>query len=336
MSRSLVISVCCLLGLVLFGLLSSVIFQEDGGLAGYSYGTISISDKGLAPFSSSAKTGHFHLFGTDKLGRDTLAGIGNGLKVATGFALLAALLAAAIGALIAYFATYQYYRSTRIKLGYLIGGAIVVWYGLYLLGVAIVGSDLDFTFFTISYLALLVLVWRETARHNGHLSMDEASLKLIEVWKTIPLIMVVIIFSSIVTSINYVSLAIIIAFLLWPTYTRLIRGELIKLSKQDFVKSAMASGATHRHIYFQHLLPNTIAPLVAKFCFSLISIILLESTLSFLGIGIPVDQVSLGSMIKESTDSMSYWWMAVFPGMTLMVLLLSLNTIGSWYLKKQE
>ncbi len=335
MSKSLIIAICCLVSLVLFGLLSSVIFQEDG-LVGYSYGTISIPDKGLAPFTTSAKTGHFHLFGTDKLGRDTLAGIGNGLKVATGFALLAAMLAAVIGALIAYVATYQYYRSTRIKLGYLIGGAIVVWYTLYLLGVVIIGSNLDFTFFTISYLALLTLIWRETSQHNGHLSMDEASLKVIEVWKTIPLIMVVIIFSSIVSSINYVSLAIIIAFLLWPTYTRLIRGELIKLSKQDFVKSALASGASHRHIYLQHLLPNTIAPLIAKFCFSLISIILLESTLSFLGIGIPIDQVSLGSMIKESTDRMSYWWMAVFPGMTLMMLLLSLNTVGSWYLKKQK
>ena len=335
MSRSIIIAISCLASIILFGLLSSVIFQDGGGLSGYSYTTISISDKGLSPFSTSVKTGHFHVLGTDKLGRDTLAGIGNGLKVAIGFALLAAILAAAIGALIAYFATYQYYRSTRLKLGYLVAGAIVVWYSLYLIGVAILGSSLDFTFFTISYVALLILIWRETRQRNGYLSMDEASLKVIEVWKTIPLIMVVIIFSSIITSINYVSLAIIISLLLWPTYTRLIRGELIKLSKQDFVKSALASGASHRHIYIQHLLPNTVAPLIAKFCFSLISIILLESTLSFLGIGIPVDQVSLGSMIKESTDRMHYWWMAVFPGMTLMILLLSLNTIGSWYLKKQ-
>lgn len=327
------IAILCIALLVLWGLVSPIVFQE-GGMIGYSHSTLSVGDKGLSPLSLSESTGHRHILGTDRLGRDTLAGIGNGLRITLAFAISAALLALLIGTIIGFISSYQYIRLYRVRLWKVLLIGLVGWYLCYLIGVSLIGSDLDFTFFTVSYTLFMILIWRETANRGGYLSADEATTKVIEVWKTVPTLLVLIILASMVTVGSYVSLTLIIATLLWTSYARLLRGEVIRLSKQDYIKSALASGASTGHIYIKHVLPNVIAPIVARFCFGLISIILLEATLSFLGVGVPIDQVTLGSMVKDSTERISYWWLAVFPGIILVALLLSLNTIGSWYLRK--
>lgn len=334
MNKSTIIAIGCLVGLLIYGLVSTFIFQEDGRI-GYSYSTISIADKGLRPLTSSEFTGKYHVLGTDRLGRDTLACIGNGIKVALSFSVLASFLAVLIGGIIAYFSTLQYLKSIQVRKWKLLGIALGIWYICYLIGLWIKGSNLEFTFFSISYISFVFLIFRETIL-RGTLSADDATIKVMEVWKSLPVLLILIIIASMVENISYIALAMIIALLLWPGYVRLMRAEFIRLSKQDYIKSALASGASTLHIYIYHLLPNTITPLVAKFCFGLINIILLEATLSFLGIGIPVEEVSLGSMIKASTDRISYWWLSVFPGLTLMILLLSLNTLGTWFISKER
>ena len=78
-----------------------------------------------------------------------------------------------------------------------------------------------------------------------------------------------------------------------------------------------------------YILPETLGPLVVVFAFGVSSVILLEATLSFLGIGIPVDEVTWGTLLAQSRENTYAWWLAIYPGLCIMLLVFSLNIIGS-------
>lgn len=120
---------------------------------------------------------------------------------------------------------------------------------------------------------------------------------------------------------------IIIGFTSWTGYARFTRAEFLKLRKQDYVQAAIACGLPLRSVLFRHMLPNGVAPVLVTASFGIASAILLESTLSFLGLGI-VDQPSWGQMLAEATEGGFNWWMAVFPGGAIFLTVFAYNLIG--------
>lgn len=117
----------------------------------------------------------------------------------------------------------------------------------------------------------------------------------------------------------------------WETFARVVRGEVMKLRHQPFIEAAHVAGASRWRIAFRHLLPSLISPLVVMFALSFSQIVLLESTLSFLGLGIRPPTASLGSMIGQGRDYMpSAPWLVIVPSLLILLLTLVVQLLGDF------
>jgi ABC-type dipeptide/oligopeptide/nickel transport system permease subunit len=118
----------------------------------------------------------------------------------------------------------------------------------------------------------------------------------------------------------------------WLTMARIVRGQVLTLKTRNFIEASRALGASEARIIFRHILPNLIGIVLVYVTLTVPSIILYESFLSYLGLGIQPPQASLGSLIAEGAAQINpiriYWWMIVFPAGTLALTLLALNFTG--------
>ncbi len=304
-------------------------------LVPYSYNDLDLNNRQVSPFASQAVPSFYwrHHLGTDDLGRDTLAGIVHGLRITVFLAILTVLLALIIGLCFGLLSSYQYFSRRRVPTWLILLFALFLSYLGFVWYYSLAGSGFNFTFLLLMFLGFCSFILFETKR-NDYLSFDDGVSKLIETLKILPMLLILIVVSGFFDKVSYSGLITIFALLMWPSFTRLFRGEFIKLSQQDFVTSSRALGSSTYSTLFRHVVPNAMTPLITHICFAMVGVILLEATLSFLGIGVPVEEVSLGSMIKESRGNVSAWWIAVFPGLVLYLLLSNLNTLGSKYIKK--
>jgi peptide/nickel transport system permease protein len=117
----------------------------------------------------------------------------------------------------------------------------------------------------------------------------------------------------------------------WVTYARIARGETLSLKERDFVAAARALGAPARHVVARHLLPNVLPPLLVVTTFSVARTIIAEASLSFLGLGLPPPTPSWGAMLDEGRNYITTgWWLAFFPGLAILLLVLAINLCGDW------
>jgi len=118
----------------------------------------------------------------------------------------------------------------------------------------------------------------------------------------------------------------------WPGYTRLIRGEVLRVRAEDYVEAARASGASDLRIIFRHVVPNAIYPIIIVASLDFGSIVLTAAALSFLGLGAPVGYSDWGQLIYASIDWVSsgfkYWWTFAFPGLFIVLFVLGWNLLG--------
>src|SRR5206468_6336846 len=122
---------------------------------------------------------------------------------------------------------------------------------------------------------------------------------------------------------------LILGLVNWTYLARIIRAEVLSLRERDFIEAARAIGAGDPVILFRHLLPNLIGPLVVFATLSMAGNILLESALSFLGVGVQPPTPSWGNMIEEGMSLASAaWWISLFPGLAILVTVASYNVVG--------
>lgn len=115
----------------------------------------------------------------------------------------------------------------------------------------------------------------------------------------------------------------------WVQFARLVRGEVLSLREKEFVEAARGLGASGTRIVLRHLLPNALSPVIVIWTFNLAQIILVESALSFLGLGIRPPTPSWGSMLADGRSYLdTAWWLATFPGLAIMLTVLSVNLLG--------
>ncbi len=123
----------------------------------------------------------------------------------------------------------------------------------------------------------------------------------------------------------------VIVFLLWPRYTRQIRGETLAIKERDFVALAHIANCSHARIIWRHMLPNVVPTLLVLITLQAGYVVLLESTLSFLGAGIPPSTPAWGLMISEGRTVIdSAWWVVLWPGLAIVLMVLSGNLLGDW------
>ncbi len=118
----------------------------------------------------------------------------------------------------------------------------------------------------------------------------------------------------------------------WVKYARTIRGSVLEIKNNPYVLAAKASGAKDFRILFQHILPNALPPIFVVVAVDLAVVIMLEATLSFLGVGVPLTEPSLGMMIAIGKNYIyaGMWWMTLFPGTVLILLVVAINLFADW------
>jgi oligopeptide transport system permease protein len=157
---------------------------------------------------------------------------------------------------------------------------------------------------------------------------DQAMMRVIEILSGLPLIFFVI-FLTVIFGRSESLLFISIGAVGWLTMARIVRGQTLSIRRQDFIAAAVASGASSGRIIAKHVVPNVVGPVVVYATLTVPQIILFESFLSFLGLGIQEPGASLGTLISEGVGEMEAApWMLLVPGGFLAVLLLSLNIFG--------
>ena len=118
----------------------------------------------------------------------------------------------------------------------------------------------------------------------------------------------------------------------WVKYARTIRGSVLEIKEFPYVTAAKSSGAGDFRILFRHILPNALPPIFVLMAVDMAVVIMLEATLSFLGVGVPLTEPSLGMMIAIGKNYIyaGMWWMVLFPGMTLIGMVVGINLFADW------
>ncbi|MGI9148991.1 MAG: ABC transporter permease [Chloroflexota bacterium] len=126
------------------------------------------------------------------------------------------------------------------------------------------------------------------------------------------------------------NLLLVLAILGWGAYARIVRSEVLSLRERDYVRLAVVAGCSTRRILFVHILPNVVGSLIVLASLNFGSVIIFESGMSFLGLGVQPPDVSLGMILAESRSYFSTAWWLMFPGATLTVIVLAFNFLGDW------
>lgn len=118
----------------------------------------------------------------------------------------------------------------------------------------------------------------------------------------------------------------------WPQYARTVRGSTLVEKNREYVQAAKVIGVSGPRIMFSHVLPNVMGPVLVLATVHLATAIITEATLSFLGVGVPPTSPSLGTLIRIGNDFLfsGEWWITIFPGLILILLVLSVNLLGDW------
>jgi len=128
------------------------------------------------------------------------------------------------------------------------------------------------------------------------------------------------------------NIMVVIGLTSWMSVARLVRAEFLSLRERDYVVAAKALGAGDMRVIFMHILPNALAPVVVSFVLGVAAAILLESALSFLGIGVQPPEPSWGNILTEGKDNITFaWWLSLFPGLAILVTVLGYNLLGEGF-----
>ena len=156
-------------------------------------------------------------------------------------------------------------------------------------------------------------------------------MRLGDIQLAFPFILLAIMF-LVVLGPGLVNIILVLGIGQWITYARIVRAQTLSLREKEYVEAARAMGDSTFSILFRTILPNIIAPLTVIASFNVAGVILSEAALSFLGLGVPPDVPTWGSMLSESRDHLlsNKWWMSLFPGLAIIFTVLAFNIIGDW------
>ena len=171
------------------------------------------------------------------------------------------------------------------------------------------------------------VAWGAAAGYLGG-QLDEAMMRIVDVLYSLPFIFFVILLMVTFGS-NIILIFVAIGAVEWLTMSRIVRGQTLTLKHKEFVEAARAAGLDTPAIILRHIVPNLLGPVVVYVTLTIPAVILAESFLSFLGLGVQPPMASLGTLIANGAQDMELaWWLLVFPSGVMVVTLMSFNFIG--------
>jgi oligopeptide transport system permease protein len=174
---------------------------------------------------------------------------------------------------------------------------------------------------------IIGVAWGAVAGFVGG-RLDETMMRVVDVLYSLPFIFFVILLMVTFGS-NIILIFVAIGAVEWLTMSRIVRGQTLALKHKEFVEAARAAGLDSGAIILRHIVPNLLGPVVVYVTLTIPAVILAESFLSFLGLGVQPPMASLGTLIANGAQDMELaWWLLVFPSVVMVVTLMSFNFIG--------
>ena len=186
---------------------------------------------------------------------------------------------------------------------------------------------------TIGVLATLVsltvgVAYGAVAGYVGGLT-DGVMMRVLDAFLSIPRLLLLLGVLAAWPHLPVVALVLFLGLTGWFGLSRIVRGQVLALKHAEFVTAARALGASRRRILVRHLLPNIVSPIVVAATLGVAHVIVLEAGLSYLGIGVPQPLASWGNIIYDGADQVvTLWWMALFPGLFMVLTVMTLNILG--------
>ena len=317
----------------------------------YSPTTLDLGNKDyVSPMATqqieSAKWKHY--LGTDNLGRDVLSGMIHGTTVAMMVGVVSMSVALLLG--LFFGALAGYYGDNKLKMTRLtlfLNIAFLPFAFFYAFGVrsytltdALAISIIGFAGHLLLSLAIFIVIMSIPNLLDRFLKkipylgtevsvpVDIIVSRIIEILESIPSLLLLLAIVAIIDKPSLMIVMVIIGFTRWTGIARYLRAELLKVRSLEYVEAAQALGFPEWRIILRHTLPNSITSVLISVSFGIASAILLESSLSFLGIGVPPEQVTWGSMLSLARGVPQAWWIAIFPGFAIFVTVTIFNLIG--------
>lgn len=288
-----------------------------------------------------------HWLGTGSRGNDLLAGLIHGARISLTIGIISMSIAGLIGIVIGLFAGFlgdDKVSTTRARLIMTLIGIFFAWfYAFQLRGESLhdglKGSSGGFLWqFLISLLLfiLIILLFSFLGKWMGKfpglkrkitVPVDSLLSRFTEVVVSLPILLLIITIAAF-SKPSLTSVMIIIGLTNWTGIARLTRAEMLRVREMEYIQAARALGFSSWRIMFRHALPNALAPALIAISVGVANAILIESSLSFIGVGVPSTVETWGSLISSGRENFSAWWMVTFPGLCILVTVFSLNLIG--------
>lgn len=288
-----------------------------------------------------------HWMGTNTLGEDVLAGLIHGTRISLSIGLIAMSIATVIGLVLGMLAGFfgdNTLRTSRGRFWTTIVGCCFAWYyAVHLRSFALADALQQSGLEAVLQVALSLCIFLGIAflfsllgKRIGRLSfakktmripVDSIVSRLIEIIHSLPIFILIITIAAVAKP-SLVNVMVIIGLTSWTGIARFTRAEMLRIRNMEFMDAAQSLGYSRRRMLLKHALPNGIAPALVAIAFGIASAILVESSLSFLGVGVPPESVTWGSLVNEGRANFNAWWLVVFPGMAIFITVTVYNLIG--------
>ncbi len=168
--------------------------------------------------------------------------------------------------------------------------------------------------------------------------LDTLIMRFTEIFLSIPSLLLVVLIQAILGTANVLSISLVIGITSWTSIAKVVRTEVLKLRASEFVVASRTMGGGFFHILRKHLVPNFFSSIMFMVVMNVRSAIVAESTLSFMGIGLPIEIISWGSMLSLSEKALlsGYWWIIIIPGVFLVATLLCITALGNYFRKNSN
>lgn len=161
-------------------------------------------------------------------------------------------------------------------------------------------------------------------------AVDNVIMRVADVQQAIPFLVLVVAVAAVVGP-SLVNTILILGLIGWVTYGRLVRAQVLSLVQQEYVTAARALGGRDLRVMVRHLLPNLVAPITVVATLTVSTMILVEASLSFLGLGVPPPAATWGGMVADGRNYLvTAWWVSVEPGIAIFLTVLAINLVGDW------
>lgn len=287
-----------------------------------------------------------HYLGTDELGHDVAAVLIHGTAISFFIGVFSMLLAAGIGILIG--AVAGFWGDGRLRAGatqtiwVLVGLSLAWFYGIQVRQARFAESlnEGGISFLWTGLVSLFIIsivlggfIWvsqKIPLLQQGKkrpIPVDFVLSRLIEFMVVLPKILLILAIAAIVKP-SILLPALVIGFTSWPAVARFTRAEMLHVRHSDYLRSAETFGLSEFRLLFRHALPNSLGPVPSLVAFGIAGAVLAESTLSFLGIGIPPEVFTWGKLLAQGRSNPSAWWVTLLPGLLIFLTVTCFHLLG--------